>query len=683
MCGATRSKIELLLRSQTQSTFITFLQAQVGFARHDSSVQLSKSLAGVNFLALAAALVSTTDTFEAGTALECMIEASASDKTLVPTAYHLKDLLDVLEPRLNKAGFFTTVLEWKEWWMSNEGTSVQERSYLVEHGETFPSVAGMQTIVAALRDVHRVGEATNVNFTARRGAPWLTAFIVWCIGTKPTIYDHVGQVLFQSDTHISVIYSNQAAFDREIRVELTHSFDNFVDVLSANLMHMQGENLSHLAAGMTTIPVYARHLLMSASMEDPQGIRYRALMEALPFALDRGRKCCFWAADTSDPYFRVTRGNAFPHKGIIADVMAKYLSLDRPVPLAELERGTRITDQPLVQLVLRHHDRDYNEGNNESDFKKVLTVVVADILALSLFNGSLESMLVYRASGIKPKQEKIYENFLVNLSLTSSALRNAQDVQAKDVVGWALMLAHHEIPTELKNSNWVASSYKGQVVFPKVFEDLLLNKVGYLELFCLPGVLTRAGQGKRSFSNLKGHMSDTLEHHQTSTKMMQTPITKSLNLFPEENLVWQVLSHQDCLSVGMGWSVNTQTLKPFRVLQSLKNALFTEACGHQLDSLLTSSVKNCIFQSPMHRNTKQTMSKNRDNIVLIPVRGHKGLQMLALGALAEQPTAEEVEQAEGDVDSATIERHIIINRGMCLNCLLDGCRTIACTYIIL
>ena len=85
-------------------------------------------------------------------------------------------------------------------------------------------------------------------------------------------------------------------------------------------------------------------------------------------------------------------------------------------------------------------------------------------------------------------------------------------MQAKEIVGWALMPVHHERPTELKSSSWVASLCKGQVVFPKIFEDLSLNSTGYLELFCIPGVLTKDGQGKKSFPILKGHMFDILEH---------------------------------------------------------------------------------------------------------------------------------------------------------------------------
>jgi hypothetical protein len=116
-------------------------------------------------------LVSITNTFEAGTALEKMIIASAADKTLVPTAYQLKDLLDVLEPQLNRTGILTDILGWKEWWVKSEGISEESRIRLLQVGEPFPGADGLEKIVVAIRDVSRIGVAKKVHFTAGFAAP--------------------------------------------------------------------------------------------------------------------------------------------------------------------------------------------------------------------------------------------------------------------------------------------------------------------------------------------------------------------------------------------------------------------------------------------------------------------------------------------------------------------------------
>ncbi|MCJ1394001.1 hypothetical protein MMC18_006878 [Xylographa bjoerkii] len=178
ICPTTRSKIEQLLHSQSGNVVVSFLKTKIGYPKGDSATQLAKTLAGVNFLALAAALVSTTDTFEAGTALENMIAASAIDKTFAPTAHHLKDLLNVLEPRLNRAGFMDEVLNWKAWWLGSNGFSESERAHIHQYGEAFPSSNGLEKIVMALRAACRIGQATSVTLTARSAAPWLTAFVI-------------------------------------------------------------------------------------------------------------------------------------------------------------------------------------------------------------------------------------------------------------------------------------------------------------------------------------------------------------------------------------------------------------------------------------------------------------------------------------------------------------------------
>ncbi|MCJ1243399.1 hypothetical protein MMC30_000596 [Trapelia coarctata] len=108
-------------------------------------------------------------TFEAGSALETMILATAVDKTLAPTAHQLKDLLDVLEPRLNRAGFLGELLGWKDWWEKN-GVTMGSGDF----DELYTSPKEVHHIVSAFREVARLGDAAKIVFTAGKCAPWLT-----------------------------------------------------------------------------------------------------------------------------------------------------------------------------------------------------------------------------------------------------------------------------------------------------------------------------------------------------------------------------------------------------------------------------------------------------------------------------------------------------------------------------
>jgi hypothetical protein len=69
-----------------------------------------KSFEGVQFLALAAALITTISPYQGGKTLETMLITSEEDKTCVPTASQLKDLLAGLKDRCAQSRFPETVV---------------------------------------------------------------------------------------------------------------------------------------------------------------------------------------------------------------------------------------------------------------------------------------------------------------------------------------------------------------------------------------------------------------------------------------------------------------------------------------------------------------------------------------------------------------------------------------------
>ncbi|MCJ1360380.1 MAG: hypothetical protein MMC33_010385, partial [Icmadophila ericetorum] len=391
----TGTKIELLLRSQAGSTVVEFLKAKAGYITGDSTDQLAKSLAGVNFLVLAAALLSVTETFEAARALENMITASAADKTLTPTTYHLKDLLDVLEPRLNRAGFMDEVLRWKAWWMELPRLGDAERLHVLENGETLPSSDGLEKIVSALRAAYRVGQAAKVTLTTRSAAPWLTAFLTRCIGTCPIIYGHDGHVLYcEQDTPFKIVCSNDQWFDTEIKIEITNEYESFDEILAANLVDSR-ENLIRSAAGMTRVGTYGKHVLSSLSFGSK--LANRAFLCALPYALLEGRnkpvdyaRRNFNLLDFEGLPLKALLCNPFPQESVIAEVTKEYLSLDVAPDLKQLPEKTLISDLPLVRIWLETLSLATSKA-----FEEDMSVVVADILVLSLFRGCPDTLLVY------------------------------------------------------------------------------------------------------------------------------------------------------------------------------------------------------------------------------------------------------------------------------------------------
>ncbi len=70
ICDTTRRKIEELVLTGTNQSVVTFLRATIGYSSGDCASQFVHSEAGIRFLALAAALVTSTGAFHGGLALE-------------------------------------------------------------------------------------------------------------------------------------------------------------------------------------------------------------------------------------------------------------------------------------------------------------------------------------------------------------------------------------------------------------------------------------------------------------------------------------------------------------------------------------------------------------------------------------------------------------------------------------
>ncbi|KAK5630902.1 hypothetical protein RRF57_006617 [Xylaria bambusicola] len=105
----TRLRIERTVLPTPEPVTIQFLKAKVGFKKHDCAVQLGINQAGLRFLALAAALISSASNVYCANALMLMLEETTSDKRLLPTRRHLLDLMSSLDARCRLSGFSDVV----------------------------------------------------------------------------------------------------------------------------------------------------------------------------------------------------------------------------------------------------------------------------------------------------------------------------------------------------------------------------------------------------------------------------------------------------------------------------------------------------------------------------------------------------------------------------------------------
>ena len=683
ICPVTRLRIEKHIRSQTSSTTIKFLKATVGFSNGGSILELSKSVAGVNFLALAATLVSVTDTFQAATAIEMMILDSAADKTLVPTVYHLKDLLDVLEPRLNRVGFLTDVLAWKDWWSRQGDSSYEIQGRMREEGSQLPSAQSIMHIVAALRDISRIGDAKSINITIVEAVPWLIAFLRWCLGEPPTICTSDGQYLLdQPNFPVKITYAmevttvNPAGDTRhhETQIDILNTFDNFTKVITTEPRTWRNAYIT----GMIDIPSHANSVIRLARME--ADLEYRCLLHALPFALDHVRNN--WhlhlqfqerrhynnlGSDSNDG-LRPGGPIAFPKDTVIAEVAKRYLSLPEPLQLEHLQRDCLIRDLPLLRRCAELPDGTTSPRAMDLIVRSI-SEITADILVLSLFNGCLDTLLVYHDAGDMMRGSKGFA-FWINSMLSGRQNDGAQGRHTcgvEVVLEWVFGLVQHNVGQSLKERNWACSSSHGQVVFPKVFEDRIMRINGYLELFSLPGVLSLPESGSKTFPLVRAVETVVVMDSDEPPALLE-PLSRNLNIYPQEQLLWRIQTHSDHMTVGMGWSKNGSLVNAFELLKNLESAVFANPCPHDQTEFSDHSLKflrNFKLMDPCNTILKPLQDefrRERNGIMMTslytyPVAGNQGLRMLALA-------------------TTRIGRNgvsAVVNNGACLDCLLKQC----------
>ncbi|KAI0863629.1 hypothetical protein F4860DRAFT_44145 [Xylaria cubensis] len=183
----TRLKIERTVLPTPEPVSLQFLKLKFGFLKHDCAVQLGSNQAGLRFLALAAALVSSLPPFSCAQALASMLEATTTDKQYLPTTRQLTDLMSSLEGRCRLAGFADVVYGYHS---AINGVSRAKGLSVYEGEPHVPDSKGLTTLIDVFRQMQRIGEREieSVVVEAFASAAWIAAFSKWSLETPPSIY---------------------------------------------------------------------------------------------------------------------------------------------------------------------------------------------------------------------------------------------------------------------------------------------------------------------------------------------------------------------------------------------------------------------------------------------------------------------------------------------------------------
>jgi hypothetical protein len=685
----TRHKIEAMIRQQAKSPVHKFLLAKIGYARGGSIDVLSKSTEGIRFLSLAAALISTESTFDAATALEKMVKVTAEDRELVPTVYQLKDLLDVLEPALNKARFLDEVVGYQTLFFNVTNKALTANIAI-------PSPEAIYELVKSFGELSRLGseDTRSLKITVGQFAPWVSAIANWSTEVPPRIYyqpkdEVIKTILDQQDSTIVICISNDAKYKTEIEIETIYAYGSAPKVVSA-IVTTERNSKAALATGMVSLKVQASLTLKAFGLDDDLGLR--ACKQVAPYAIHH-----IWsnfARTSASTQFKFQKSNLqdttlhllnpFPDKEAVAAVMRIYLKMEQEEPLKPLN-GLKFTDLPLVNLWIQNH-HSFLERRPEAEFFRRLSHIVADILALSLIVA--EELLTHKESNIlllylpdRPLSElfKTGSQWQEYIERIFQYIEQPQDVNSQrqeidekpeieSVITWALKLVGHDVSNVVNRRDWVASSYRGQVLLPSI---LLANEIpvnGFACLSYFPGTLMLENERNRQFflmlSKGTSYTATDLEY--------PNEISAQLNIFPNEAIQWKLSGKPEHLEVSMGWTLkgNGNNQRPLNVIITLMGTVMMSNCSHQIDARL--SVSGPALLPPGSNRLFAGNSVQDNEIVAYPLHGNEQLKLLALASIIDMMTP-----------ISFLTPIALINRGACLDYVIGKCNLIECGYVIL
>lgn len=694
MCPETNKKMEDLIIKVSGPKYVRFMSAQIGYSAKDSATQLSRSLAGIQLLGLAAALIASVDMFEGANALSAMLMASASDKTLLPTARQLKDLLVVMEHRVNRSGFTDIWVGYQLLLFGGLGAS-HKQSYSEAHEKRkvgladlshAPTIDGISKLVDAFRQLDRLGDAIAITIRTTSCAPWVMAFTRWCLGVPPSTILPDGKALLDQPNSRMTLFTHHDVKASGFEISVHRSIGSPADLLKI-------EGTERLAApsrpGMITMECFGQ--MRCQEMGGEGSFAYRAMCEALPYALKQSCKLLqpitrakdlfnvgVVGAEQRGPETEALarlasehRGQPFPNDVIISSILTRVLNSQSQQNLQCLDDGRLISDLPLVHLHLRGCvckkcrnqplSITYNEWCEKDTFFYHISRYATDILALSIFE-SPEMLLVSLPNG---------HDDASFLKAVYNVIRSGKPAVCAigKILGRALTLVGH---TDFDENGWVISCYRGQTVYPSIFETRDICQPGYLMLCWAPGLLFFDGEVYNKGIDTSHHYSKEYRHTTDSVSIKSSrPVLEPLNLVPNMRMEWKVVRCDGYLGVYLmcGGSIG----QPSRILMNLSRALILRGCPHDSASPLdrpdpfSNYLGPSLLSQGLHNNPRAPTSSGAERrIDVVAVDGDASLRIFAVSVL----------------DDTRPESPFVIRKGACLQCCLDLCRRAGSDYLI-
>jgi hypothetical protein len=215
--------------------------------------------------------------------------------------------------------------------------------------------------------------------------------------------------------------------------------------------------------------------------------------------------------------------NPFPSDAVVNVVMNKFLRTREKVSIHLLPAGLTFTDLPQVNTYVQNFYLSPVRGFSREQFYVMLSHIVANTLALSLLlsedaaDGKDIVMpvkytpdigYVEGKHGTATIKEMLEGHVADSLAESHESIsrkdgrRNfdREEIQIAHIIDWGLHLLGHGVSSHINAGDWVASSYRGQVIMPRIILSHEIPRSGFACLAQFPGTLMLETQKDRRFS---------------------------------------------------------------------------------------------------------------------------------------------------------------------------------------
>ena len=432
--------------------------------------------------------------------------------------------------------------------------------------------------------------------------------------------------------------------------------------------------------GMANVEDYGRWSLSGLGLD--AGSAKEALLQALPLAIKQILQILRFGDEhdprTTDssarfrPDFKVLLLSPFPEEHVIAQAASRYLSSSDAITLSSsMPVFLPVGCLPAVILHLDVLRGECSCANcNAASFQRFrkctvekfyigLTFVCADILALSLFGAEIPLLHVkWRWNG--------NTEFITAInSIISTRESDPYDscIKPFDLLNYALALTGSGIDERNQRKHgWIMSSFKGQVMYPVLYETLCYEKRGYLTLNCLPGRIRYNGE---VYTQVYGR---PYRFDLNDLKDLSGPAVKGpRNLIPDMRIVWLLQQADDVLEASLSLkSLDDEYSRfirePTGILLNIGSSFLLEACAHDPDAMLEAPDKFCVFTSPLFPVPDETERDGIPVIGVVAINGSDDMRSLSL---------------------ASFDGPVVLRKKACLSCCLDVCRRAGCSVVVL